>query len=558
MCLLVAKAQREISLAKSDLNEMDPFEKHSLEKADNSFGKKLYRQAASEYDSFLLEFPKSRVIPYVLFRKARSIDLDNKRFEAIKRYREVIDYYPDAVNYAAPSLYYMGLCYYDTGDINNAIKTWQKLIQDAEYRKHPIGVYALNQLAAFYFKQGDTAKAVSCYEQVVTDFRTSDWAAVEKAIYAVARELVMNKPNAKRFAEFYEKAQGFEQKPEPIKGSAYEDRKYWNWVIYFVKQFGSQFPSEKKEERKVFYSYWAKAMEDKFKTSDDFQIEAITFQYLADNDLKGKLNRLDELFKRGEQSDDRIIRWIGLFEGDKKKVDEYYAKINLQNLDMEKKQKLLFALLGQKHYQLAQNFFDKIALEKMGDSGRAKLMQTLYPYVRDGFYEEALMKVAASFTDKNEGKMALLVFYYDWTRNSAKGIPLAEELLKNEKYAARAGTMLGNFYAWNREYQKAIDAYNLANNPPETLFLIASCYINLNKLDKAISTLREVENFFPDSAPRAALQQAVYYKNAGLQKEALAAYRKVLKKYPKSTESSAAHLELEKLEARIGGGVDAE
>jgi TolA-binding protein len=60
------------------------------------------------------------------------------------------------------------------------------------------------------------------------------------------------------------------------------------------------------------------------------------------------------------------------------------------------------------------------------------------------------------------------------------------------------------------------------------------------------------------SAPRAAFQEAAYYKNAGLQKEAIAAFRRVLKKYPKSSESSAAHLELERLGVRIGGGVDTE
>ncbi|MDD5677560.1 MAG: hypothetical protein PHW60_06145, partial [Kiritimatiellae bacterium] len=135
-CLLGSVLGQEVDLAGDDKKKMDPFEMHSLDKADKAFNEKQYRTAAAEYDSFLLEFPQSRVRAYALFRKARSIDLDNKRFDAISKYTEVLDYFPAAIPYAAGALYYMGQCYMDTGDPDNAHKVWVEMVHDNDYRKH--------------------------------------------------------------------------------------------------------------------------------------------------------------------------------------------------------------------------------------------------------------------------------------------------------------------------------------------------------------------------------------------------------------------------------------
>ncbi len=84
---------QEIQILPEDKKQMDSFEAHSLQKADKSFDGKQYRAAAAEYSSFLLEFPQSRVAAYAVFRQARSIDLDNKKFQAAKKYQEVLDYF---------------------------------------------------------------------------------------------------------------------------------------------------------------------------------------------------------------------------------------------------------------------------------------------------------------------------------------------------------------------------------------------------------------------------------------------------------------------------------
>ena len=47
------RAVKEITLSVEELKALDRFEEHTLAKADQTFGKKLYRQARAEYDSFI-------------------------------------------------------------------------------------------------------------------------------------------------------------------------------------------------------------------------------------------------------------------------------------------------------------------------------------------------------------------------------------------------------------------------------------------------------------------------------------------------------------------------
>ena len=90
-------AEKEVTYPSEKFKLLDTFEAHVLNKADKVFGLKKFRLAAKSYDSVILEFPKSKAIPYALLRKGRCLQLDNKRFDAIKEYREVLDYFPETV-----------------------------------------------------------------------------------------------------------------------------------------------------------------------------------------------------------------------------------------------------------------------------------------------------------------------------------------------------------------------------------------------------------------------------------------------------------------------------
>jgi tetratricopeptide (TPR) repeat protein len=124
---------------------------------------------------------------------------------------------------------------------------------------------------------------------------------------------------------------------------------------------------------------------------------------------------------------------------------------------------------------------------------------------------------------------------------------------------AKAAYVLGgNLLHWSGKYEEAIQAYQQADSPPQTLFWTAECLAKLGKLEPAVAQLREVENFFKDRAAEAALGVAYLYRDAGIKEKYVRSLRGVLKKYPKSGESSQAHQRLEEMGLPIGGGVDAE
>lgn len=557
--LALSVSAQEVELAADDKKNTDPFEEHSLAKADKLFKEKQYRAAAAEYDSFILEFPQSRVLPYALFRKARAIDLDNKRFDAIAKYKEVLDYFPNAIAYAAPALYYMGVCYMQTGDPESAVKTWTEMVKDEDYRRHPLAASALNLLAENFAKQKLHDSAMVFYEQVVTDFRAANWDAASAAMWQVIEYRMKTVPNEAALRAFYVKVGGFERAPAKLEADLAAYPPYWNFIRAQVRTYGRGYPDLQNEARHAFYKYWTSALEGKFPAADDFQIDLIDFRFAYENDPAARIQRLDAQFAKYQKPDDyeRVIKWINLFMGNKAKIDEYYGKLDLAKLGATGVEKLVFALLGQKEYAMALNAFEKLPLNTMNDAARAQLSRALWPHVQAGFSVTALVRLAESFTDRDYGHMTLLRYYYG-AGQTAAGIPLAEKLSSLPAYAPEALYIWGDLLCAARQYEQAIQRYQQANNPPTNQYRIAECYTKLAKLDSAVGALREIENFFPKEAPRAALMIAHLFRDGGQQDKYTAALRAVLKKYPGSGESSAAHQELEKLGVRIGGGVDAE
>jgi tetratricopeptide (TPR) repeat protein len=106
-----------------------------------------------------------------------------------------------------------------------------------------------------------------------------------------------------------------------------------------------------------------------------------------------------------------------------------------------------------------------------------------------------------------------------------------------------------------RKYDKAIDLYRQMNNPPANLWAIQECYKRWGKLADSLQVLTEIENSFPGEAAKAAWRKASYLHEAGEGADAISQARRILKVYPDSSESSAAHQLLEKYGVETGGAV---
>lgn len=543
----------EVQLTNEEFKALDTFEGHALTKADKVFASGDYRRAAAEYDSFVLEFPRSKAAPYALLRKARSLHLAKKRFEAIKEYKELLDYFPKAVRYAAAAAYYIGVAHWENGDEDEAMKWWSKMADDADYSRHALAAGALNRLAEQLAREGQVQKAVACYEQVALSFRRTNPGAANHAIAQVVAYHVRREPSEPKLRAFYQKAGGFGNMPEKTDDDLAASRRYWGTVRELVNRH-AQFGDGEATLRDRYYRYWAGALDGKFLDWDDYQLDVANLKLAYEQDGAKWVERLDALFARNQKPGDqgRIIRWIGLFAKNKAKALEYYSKLRLEklsNAELRDLMKLFYERVGDA--AMARNLFDKLRLGEMSDGEKADLAK--YFWSRDA---ELVRDICARFEDRELGRMEYLRFHHS-RKDAAQGVPLANELAKSPRFAAAALWLKAQILHANKQYAEAIAAYQQCDNPPENLWAIADCYAKQGNVAQAVGQLREVESFFRAQAPEAALRIAGLYREASMRPQQIAALRAVLKKYPESPQSRTAHEDLERMGIKMGGGVDA-
>jgi TolA-binding protein len=543
-------AAPEASLSRKDFENLDPFEARSLARGDKAFGEAAWRLAKAEYDAFMLEFPKSTATAYALLRAARCLQMDNKRYEAIKAYHEVLDYFPDAIPYAAAALEYLGECHMQNGETSDAAKAWQELADDTDYRRQAVAADAIVGLAGMLLKNGDPAAAAQYYMQAALDFRQSNSKASQEAMAQALYVLVRVKPDAAKLSEFHAKAKGFDRNPRQDTS----DAEFWALARAKIRELG-QFAKEDDEGRRQYYGYWADAMEGKRPADDDFQIDAASFRKAADGDVAAWTARLDREFAARQKEGDtaRVVRWILAFAGHPEKMSEYYAKLNFSRMNNAQMVRLLMMLFqNSKTVEMGRAVYQKLDFGKMSDRDKIQLARDFRQ-----IDEAIVVDVCGRVSDPELGRMELLR-YYHFQRNSAKGVALADECAGAPACAREAYYMKGELLQWAHKFPEAVQAFKMADNPPATLFKIAECLARMGQIEQAVAQLSEVENFFKREAGRAALQIAYVYRDAGKRDRYVAALRGVMKKHPKSGQSSAAHQELERLGIRIGGGVDAE
>ena len=552
----------EVTIDGDDFKRLDAFEAQRMQEADKSFAARNYRQAAAAYEAFIQEFGKSEALPYAMLKKGRSLQLDGKRFEAIRVYEgEVLDYFPDTVRYAAPALYYVGECHWQNGDVKEAMKAWAEMADDTEYCRHFLAAPALNALAQNLNDQGKPGEAVKYWWKVAENFRSSTRDSARAAMNNVIAYYIRTEPDAAKLAEFYKAAGTFEWDPrDPDRA---KPDLYWRRVMENIGRHG-QFNDAQRDLKIRFYAYWAKVFADAAAKDpslaewDDFQYSRICYQRQADGDDAKWVKEIDDLFERNRKpgETDRVVSFLEYYARDRKrpKFDEYYGKLDFEKMSPGAIERLVRVIydngVGE---DMGRNAFSHLPLAKMDDN--AKYHFGRWMWHKD---EQPLEALYASFENTGWGRMELLR-YYEWRKNLEKGLKLADEIAAAFPDSAREALFLkGQILQHHGRFEDAIKAYRSSENHPHDLYRMAECLQRLGKPDSAIAQYRELENFFPDQAPEAALRIAWVRRDAGDQKQFIAALRAVMKKYPNSGQSSAAHQELEKLGVSIGGGVGAD
>ncbi|NQW47273.1 MAG: tetratricopeptide repeat protein, partial [Planctomycetes bacterium] len=343
---------------------------------------------------------------------------------------------------------------------------------------------------------------------------------------------------------------------------------YWQRVRDTIKT-NAEFTDLQKDQRDGFYRYWAGKMQGQMPTDDSFQIDLANSIRAYERDDAAWAQRLDKQFADRHKEGDyaRVVQWIGAFAPKKEKVEEYYQKLDFAKMSNADIQNLVYTLLEtNRDPDRAKAAFAKLRTAEIPDDAKAGMLSWCqHRWPLPGSRDVALL-ACQSFANTDAGKMQALR-YIHWRclpqhgpvrmeKDFPEGIALATDMQKVPGHAKEAFSLGGNLLQWSGKYEDAIPAYQQADSPPQTLLWTAECLAKLGKLDPAVSQLREVENFFKDSASDAALRTAYLYRDAGIKEKYVRTLRGVLKKYPKSGQSSEAHQRLEEMGLPIGGGVD--
>ncbi len=566
---------------------LDSFEEHQLRLAEKTFAKRNYRLAAKQYDQFILEFPRSKAVAYALLRKGRCLQFDNKRYAAIEEYEEVLDYFPDTIEFAAPAKYYIGECYWLSEDYVKAYKAWAEMADDEDYCKHYLAGTALKRLADNMVKRKKYDDAIKYFMMVILNFRKStEHRDLQSAIDQVLYHHVRREPSEKKFRNYYRKAQGIWTNARRIGRNLEEDWEYWKNLRYTIWRFSS-FPQHQKAEKHRYFSHWANALNKKYRKNDEFQIDVAKMGYQAHGTLAKYHRRLDQLYSANltaKNHNDRVAHWIGLFSGSTRKIAEYYKKIKWRTLTGWQGRCLMWSLVNVRQPNLAKEVYPRIKLDQLNFDQRFELMRMIWDRLRDapmarnlfgklGLPQQGDGKKAgvARWFWRRDEKIVLQCYqmmgdqdyadfnrmsYFDNIGNYTKGLEYGMKSTNVDKYAERAWWTVASMHVKMQAWAKAIAAYRRSTNQPASLYQIAECYKNWNKLGNAIQQLVEIENFFKSDRSRAAWSQAVYYRHFGRDKLENAALWKVMGKYTASAQARSAHERLEEKGLRIGKTVD--
>jgi TolA-binding protein len=251
-----------------------------LARADKFYRDNNFERASAEYEIFLQQFPDSPARPYVFFQKARSVNGFESADSALRSYNELLDYYPDRVEYAVPALYFSSECHIQNRDAPNAIKVWTEMATDPDYRKHPLTSHALNRLAGSLMEQEKVEEALKFYRQCAVDFRSSSGDQAFKAIGALVEEYTITRPNEPELRRLYRETGGFGWSPGVIGAEAdvAQDRAYWQGIWERVGAKAKTYPVIQIDIKRRLLSYWAGVFRGRFPDWKEFQEQVAAFE----------------------------------------------------------------------------------------------------------------------------------------------------------------------------------------------------------------------------------------------------------------------------------------
>lgn len=546
------RAGQEILYPGEAFSKLDTFEGVNLEDADKQFAAGDINGAYAAYKAYSFEFPKSKALPYVLLRMGRCLHKLDKRNAAIKAYQDVVDYFPDDVRYAGAALYYIGECHGQNGDEANKTATWARMVKDDGYVTQPNSGTALTYLGAAMEKLGKFNEAAEYQWRTAVAFLKTNPDAAAAARKAVIAHYVGRNPDHEKLKEFYVAASGFDgrgrntDKPE-------EDVNYWTTVLDTALSMTGD-----AKTREQACAYWSAKMGDRFTDNDELRRSWCDAQLVHEKDTAAWLARMEKQYTVKPASLDRILQWCKFYKADTKLRSGFFAK-HAKDLLAGMKAGELMDLMGKlrrplEMHEEAQAVMRSVKLADLSDEEIIRFATLAADYQQ----EEQILGYFARMKDKLAATKARFDYYNGRSyRNPPfmeKALAEIPELLKSPKYADELIWTKAVLLQGLGRHEEAILAFRAANKQPDSTWEIANSMVALKQYDQAVKTVSELESVGGATASKASFKVADIYRTSGDKGREVTQLRSVLRRYPKSPESSEAHNRLENYGVALSGG----
>lgn len=546
------QAGQEIPYPGDAFAKLDTFEAVNLEEADKKFAAGDTKGAYAAYKAFSFEFPKSKALAYVQLRLGRCLQKLDKRNAAIKAYQDVVDYFPDDVRHAAAALYYIGECHGLNGDEAKKASTWAQLVKDDGYVTQANSGTALAYLGAEMLKLGKFAEAAEYQWRTAVAFQKSNPSAAAVARKAVIEHFAVRSPDHDKLKEFYVAASGFDgsgrntDKPE-------EDGRYWSTILDTALS-----PKEAPAREKAC-AYWTAKMGDRFVDNDNLRKQWFDAQLAHEKSVEGWVARLEKQYASKPASLDRVLQWCSYYRADPKRRSAFFSS-HAKDMLASMKPDALMDLVGRmRHWNLdmgeeARTVLRSIKLADLDDAG-------LVRYANLAAYDQSEDEVLGILSRVKDKLLATKARFDYFLSKSHRNRPMMEkalaeipELMKSPKYADGLVWTKANLLQGVGRHEEAIKAYREANRQPDSTWEISNCLVALKQYDQAVKTVSELEAIGGATASQASLRVADIFRISGDKGREVTQLRTVLKRYPKSPQSSEAHNRLESYGVKLTGG----
>ncbi|MBT3199971.1 MAG: tetratricopeptide repeat protein [Phycisphaerales bacterium] len=544
-------ADKELLYPGEDFAKLDTFESVAVEDADKLFIKRDYRGAYAAYKAYTFEFAKGKALPYVLLRMGRCLHLLGKRNTAVKAYQDVVAYFPDDVRYAAAALYYIGECHAQNGNEAKSLAAWARLVKDKDYVSQPRSGSALASLATAMEKRGKFEEATSYRWRTAVAFRKSNQRASEAARNSVVYHYVARAPNQKKLLQFCNEVGGFGWRHVIAKPE--DSPTYWSHVLGVVLQ--ARLESEKKTE---IARYWSEQLGARFTDNDPLRVAWFNVLLIHEKDSVKWAERMEKQFKLQPVTIKRVQAWLGYYSRAAKARSAFFAKYGqplVAGLKNAEKMALM-NLLRHPHRMdtEAVAVLRTVRTDGMDDGAVRELAMFAAMYET----EETVLRYIGKIKDRTFAARVRFDYYYARSHRNGpfqeKALAEIPVLRKSPKHAQDIVWSHATLMQWQGKLPEAIKLYQAANRQPQSTWAVIDCLVTLKQYDKAIKLTRELESLGAAVASAACLKAADIYRSSGNKGKEVQQLQLVLRRYPKSSESSKAHGRLETYGVKLIGG----